>query len=667
MKQYRFASHTTTKMKLLYGWIIFPLAALATKSTVLEPAIQKSSRGKLRGHRRAKPPNRRLRKGKTVLQNGHGRGTTDSELENDKASARPFTDGLAVKERDSESTLNVNTGNGQQQPPDWAKWGSLREGRAKEVNDVSAVATEKPAKEDWQHWGKTWTARDRNDRFNKNRIALDDQNRKEEHDGTNNGKLNNGGDTKRKESNTNEQRRAGGPKGQRNLNERLKGNIFVNGEAASEMETGNWLTEAEQTTRASLGSLENVDLSFNNEWTHTFVLDDDKKTKSPKTKFSDSGNEDVDGDEAVGGVPANKSVGGEVSQETNDEENRTEEQGDTTEESQISRGKKKDRKDEPKILDETVSAQTVRNAFNGDLEDPAAFSQFSWSKFLHKSDAETISSDNQNQLPTFAAIPRPATKEPTMAPLTEEPIIVQTIEPSAGYPEVPHTKDPQEEPDTSDSYAAFYKPDRETITVPEMPDANIAAQLPENISDFMKDEENFAWEDTNEDGSWIDRATNDLDSKARDTESPTVIQSTTPSSVPTLYPTDDRKNCNICSHGLVPLNPDRKIVHNKKTCAEVAGELDFSPAASCSDLKAELPIDLEAYCGCEGAVTTSWCKFCPNGTTNLYGEVSIPSLNGMTCKDVEYYAAFITDKDACLDLEHLSKLCCGTMEGLWRR
>ena len=84
-------------------------------------------------------------------------------------------------------------------------------------------------------------------------------------------------------------------------------------------------------------------------------------------------------------------------------------------------------------------------------------------------------------------------------------------------------------------------------------------------------------------------------------------------------------------------------------------------------MKAENPIDVGAYCGCTGSDFTRWCQFCPDGTSNLFKDVTIPSLNFMTCGDVENYAAFITDPDTCDRMGHLSSLCCGTLDEFWQQ
>lgn len=109
-------------------------------------------------------------------------------------------------------------------------------------------------------------------------------------------------------------------------------------------------------------------------------------------------------------------------------------------------------------------------------------------------------------------------------------------------------------------------------------------------------------------------------------------------------------------------------MHTKQTCQELAGTLDFAPATTCSQIKADNPIDIESYCGCQGAAEfTSWCKFCPGGTTNIYHEVTIPSFNYMSCGDIEKYAAYVTDPDSCYKMDHLANLCCGTLDRYWRR
>ncbi|CAB9517147.1 expressed unknown protein (Partial), partial [Seminavis robusta] len=143
-------------------------------------------------------------------------------------------------------------------------------------------------------------------------------------------------------------------------------------------------------------------------------------------------------------------------------------------------------------------------------------------------------------------------------------------------------------------------------------------------------------------------------------------------SIPTQNPgappnsTEDRSDCRICSSGNKPLNPNRVIMHTKQTCQELAEELDLAPVASCTAKKTILPIDVEAYCGCEGVTMTSWCTFCPQGTSNIYRDVTIPSLNMMSCGDVELHSSFITVPGVCESLGHLSSLCCGTLDTYWR-
>jgi hypothetical protein len=135
---------------------------------------------------------------------------------------------------------------------------------------------------------------------------------------------------------------------------------------------------------------------------------------------------------------------------------------------------------------------------------------------------------------------------------------------------------------------------------------------------------------------------------------------------PTQSHTEDRTNCRLCSNGLAARYPDRKLMHTKQTCQELAGEMDLSPAASCSDLKADLPLDVEAYCGCEGVNVASSCTFCPMGTTNIFRNVTIPSLKFMSCGEVEVYASYITAPGVCESLGHLADLCCGALSNVYR-
>ena len=130
--------------------------------------------------------------------------------------------------------------------------------------------------------------------------------------------------------------------------------------------------------------------------------------------------------------------------------------------------------------------------------------------------------------------------------------------------------------------------------------------------------------------------------------------------------TEDATGCRLCSSGTVAIYPDRKLMHSKQTCQELAGDLDYSPAASCSKLKGDLPIDVEAYCGCHGQQVASSCTFCPPGTTNLFRNVTIPSLKFMSCGDVELYASFITTPGVCESLGHLADLCCGALSNVYR-
>ena len=141
--------------------------------------------------------------------------------------------------------------------------------------------------------------------------------------------------------------------------------------------------------------------------------------------------------------------------------------------------------------------------------------------------------------------------------------------------------------------------------------------------------------------------------------------STAPTVPPTVFPTEDRSDCHICPGGRTPIFPERPIMKTKQTCQELAGVLDFTHGSKCGEVKSNITIDLAAYCGCEAHSFTSYCSFCPPGTINLYKDVSIPTLQFMTCGDVELYTTYITDQVTCESMSRLSNMCCGTWNGYW--
>ena len=264
--------------------------------------------------------------------------------------------------------------------------------------------------------------------------------------------------------------------------------------------------------------------------------------------------------------------------------------------------------------------------------------------------------DDQSSAPSFDQysytnlLKSGKTKAPTQAPIST----TEGLTPTSGPEEVASTENPTSVPVTEAPTTATQ------TTQPLNPELENDRT---SHTETGGDEEGFGWEDSTEDGDWVyDEPSAQLNAKELETGSPSEAS---PSSSPTLFPSEDRSDCKICSHGRAPLYPNRIILHSKQTCEDFAGELDFAPGGTCAAIKTDIPIDLEGYCGCEGFVPTGRCTFCGEGTTNLYAAVSIPALNGMTCADVEFYTAFISDKEICDKMDHLSSLCCGSMQNMW--
>jgi hypothetical protein len=157
----------------------------------------------------------------------------------------------------------------------------------------------------------------------------------------------------------------------------------------------------------------------------------------------------------------------------------------------------------------------------------------------------------------------------------------------------------------------------------------------------------------------------------RPSSPPAIITTITPTNYANFTPIHDIKqiaqtDCQLCSDGGDAANPSRTLMGTTTTCQDLKDQFKTFNPDECALHKAAIPIDLEAYCGCNGASLTSQCTFCPPQTRNIYRDVNIPALNDWTCGEVEEYTTYITDQTVCANMVHLSNLCCGRWDEYWR-
>lgn len=140
----------------------------------------------------------------------------------------------------------------------------------------------------------------------------------------------------------------------------------------------------------------------------------------------------------------------------------------------------------------------------------------------------------------------------------------------------------------------------------------------------------------------------------------------TPSPTPKADPNEDRGNCQLCPNGAAAAHMSKTLIATSIKCQDIANSLAMADAADCPMQKSKLPVNIEAYCGCPGAnQAPKSCKFCADGSDNIWHNISIPALNDWTCQDVDDYCDFITNTQACEEMKPIAELCCGTWEEYW--
>ena len=137
-----------------------------------------------------------------------------------------------------------------------------------------------------------------------------------------------------------------------------------------------------------------------------------------------------------------------------------------------------------------------------------------------------------------------------------------------------------------------------------------------------------------------------------------------PTPLPTVkYDGATRGPCQLCSDGSEATMMTRTLIKSTISCQDIANALVMADANNCPMQKENMPVDIEAYCGCPGKVNTGSCPFCPAGKDNIWHNISIPALDDWTCEMVETYTGYLTNPAACTEMTVLSDLCCGTWEG----
>jgi hypothetical protein len=124
-------------------------------------------------------------------------------------------------------------------------------------------------------------------------------------------------------------------------------------------------------------------------------------------------------------------------------------------------------------------------------------------------------------------------------------------------------------------------------------------------------------------------------------------------------------SCHLCPGGQAAAHMSRTLIGTNVKCQDIASTLATATAEDCANQKDLLPVDIEAYCGCPDKSAVGTCQFCPDGTENIWHNISIPALNDWTCQDVEDYCEFIKNPSACTEMAAVADLCCGTWEEYW--
>lgn len=130
-------------------------------------------------------------------------------------------------------------------------------------------------------------------------------------------------------------------------------------------------------------------------------------------------------------------------------------------------------------------------------------------------------------------------------------------------------------------------------------------------------------------------------------------------------PTDVQ--CSFCTDGTVPTFGDRIIPYlttseNPVTCASNAAKAFSAPPATCEDYTiAPVPVNGQAYCGCQGTAPLDLCTLCPEGTTLVNPELDIPR-TGLNCREMQEYLRYVTEEESCNAIASMGRPCCQPLE-----
>ena len=127
---------------------------------------------------------------------------------------------------------------------------------------------------------------------------------------------------------------------------------------------------------------------------------------------------------------------------------------------------------------------------------------------------------------------------------------------------------------------------------------------------------------------------------------------------------EDIASCSLC-HGDGPVgNPFQEITFfdGRQTCAEIDQDLHMVPNEACPTIHAEFekfPIDIQSYCGCEGALPPNTCALCREGAILVNESMEIPD-SDMTCASLQEILVHVLDDEFCqAHTALLSNECCG--------
>lgn len=124
--------------------------------------------------------------------------------------------------------------------------------------------------------------------------------------------------------------------------------------------------------------------------------------------------------------------------------------------------------------------------------------------------------------------------------------------------------------------------------------------------------------------------------------------------------------CFLCGSADASFDKE-KIIDETMTCGSLDEMMQLNPRSESCDawlgMYSSGYLNVQSYCGCEGAVAPDTCKPCPDGYT-VNATAAVPDESGMTCADgAEMFSHLL--EEGCNDMtsdatemEEIQKACC---------